>query len=466
MKATLGFFANATQGDLSGDETFAVDGVTTDTRTMREGSLYIPLIGDRFDGHEFLEDAVQRGISSFLWQKDHVLPNKFSNVAHIVVEDTLVALQNMAHAYRKSLPVKIVAITGSNGKTSTKDMVKAVLSTTYRVDATKGNFNNHIGLPLSILAWSDDIEIAVLEMGMSALGEIKRLCEIAEPDVGVITNIGEAHIGLLGSREMIASAKWELIEALPPNGVAILPANEPLITNRYIPHTVRAIFVGDGLQTELYSENYLQMDDMSCQFTVMPEGDVVHLSAPGRHQAQNALCALAVGHAFHVPKHATIEALRSVQLTQMRMEVSKVTSDLMVINDAYNAAPASVYAALDVLKDTGCDRLVFVFGDMLELGEYAKQLHEQIGRRLEYYGVTDVVAVGDFAPFVLPFLPSKQSKSEDGLHLSVSDIGFAKDTILETIKRYRERGLSVAVLIKGSRRMRLEQLAQQLVMLS
>ncbi len=466
MKVSLDFLAHATQGQLFGNNTLIINFVSTDTRTLCEGSLYIPLIGERFDGHEFLVDALQKGANAFLWQKDHVLPDEFSSIPYIVVEDTLVALQNIAHAYRRSLPVKVVAITGSNGKTSTKDMVTTVLATTYRTAATKGNLNNHIGLPLSILAWPDDIDIAILEMGMSSLGEIKRLCEIAEPDVGVITNIGEAHIGLLGSREAIASAKWELIEALPSDGLAVLPANEPLITSRTVPNTVRTIFVGDGTQSALYYTNYLQKNDLSCQFIVMPEGDIVHLSAPGRHQAQNALCALAVAYAFQVPKYVAIEALRSVQLTQMRLEVSKVASDFTVINDAYNAAPASVYAALDVLKDTGCDRLMFVFGDMLELGEHAKHFHEEIGRRLTYYKVTDVVAIGDMAPLVLPFFISQKSQSKEGLQLSVSDVVVAHDTILAAIKHYRQSGLSVAVLIKGSRRMRLEQLAQHLVMLS
>lgn len=466
MKVTLDFLANAVQGELFGEGALIVNFVSTDTRTMHEGNFYIPLIGERFDGHDFLADALQRGARAFLWQEDHVLPDGFSSIPHIIVQDTLVALQNMAHVYRKSLPVKVIAITGSNGKTSTKDMVKSVLETTYHIAATKGNLNNHVGLPLSILAWSDDTEVAILEMGMSALGEIERLCEIAEPDIGIITNIGEAHIGLLGSRVAIASAKWELIDALPKGGLAILPANEPLLRNRVVPSDVRTIFVGDGEQTEMYCTNYIQKADLSCQFTVLPEGNVVELSAPGRHQAQNALCALVIADAFQVPKQTAIKAMRSVQLTQMRLEVNQVANDFTVINDAYNAAPASVYAALDVLKDTGYDRLIFVFGDMLELGEHEKHFHEEIGRRLTHYGVTDVVTVGDLASLVLPFFAAKESHFIDFLCLSVSDVNLAKDTMFTMIQSYRQRGLTVAVLIKGSRKMRLEQLAQQLVMLS
>ena len=221
-----------------------INGVTTDSRLVEVGNLFFPLVGDTFNGHEFVDKAIELGAAAVIWKEKE--PNPPQQVPVIFVKDTLVALQDLAEAYLKQLNPKVVGITGSNGKTTTKDMVAAVLETTYKVHKTKGNFNNHIGLPLTILSMEENTEIAVLEMGMSGKGEIELLSKIAKPDVAVITNIGEAHLMDLGSREEIASAKLEIVKGLKENGRLIYHGDEPLLLERVPSLSFSSVTFGEG----------------------------------------------------------------------------------------------------------------------------------------------------------------------------------------------------------------------------
>ncbi len=215
------------ENDVSSFQDKLIQGVCIDTRKIIKGNLFIPFKGERMDGHQFVEAALEQGAAAALWQKD--VPNPPKNAPILIVEDTLEALQQLAKSYRDELPAKVIGITGSNGKTTTKDITAAIFSETYKVHKTEGNFNNHIGLPLTILSMEESTEIAILEMGMSGKGEISLLTKLSRPDVAIITNIGEAHLLDLGSREAIAEVKLEIIEGLSENGLLIYPGNEPLI---------------------------------------------------------------------------------------------------------------------------------------------------------------------------------------------------------------------------------------------
>ena len=462
MNRSLAFVEEAVKGERFGDPSLLLESVSIDSRTIRQGCLYIPIIGERFDGHDFVQEAMDKGATAYLWQKDHSLPEHLVKYPHLVVEDTLFALQELARAYRESLQVLVIGITGSNGKTSTKDMVASVLSSQFHTKATQGNFNNHIGLPLTILSWPQEIEVAVLEMGMNGLHQIERLCQIAKPSIGVIVNIGEAHIGLLGSREKIADAKWELIASLPKGGLAILPCQEPLLRGRTLPEGVSVIYVGDGDEAQYTMKNYEQIDANASRFCLLAHDLEITLALPGRHQAQNALNAIAIADYLRIDLNRVRDILASVRLNKMRMEITEVKDRLIIINDAYNAAPTSVFASLEVLAKLSVDRRILVFGDMLELGDYSISFHQNVGERLRDYGVTDLIAIGEFAHIVMAASVC-QSCTMHIASMAFSQAQEAQDALNQVVKQYLQNDMTVAVLFKGSRGIRLETLAQALL---
>ncbi len=452
IRQTLSYVASVTGGTLAGaDATFV--GVTTDSRHMSPGGLFIPLIGERFDGHDYCETAVEYGAAGFLWKKGTKLPDALRFSSYVEVDDTQKALQDLAKAYRKSLPIKVVGVTGSNGKTSTKDLLAGVLSQRYNTYKTEGNFNNHIGLPLSILSLDDSVEIAVLEMGMSGLGEISVLADIAKPEIGVITNIGEAHIGLLGSRDAIAQAKWELIASLPAGGVAILPADEPLLESRVVPAGVRTLWIGDGVRASLTLQDYHSEEPSGSSFKIAGSPQIFHLPVPGAHQARNALSAIAVGDFLGVSREDAARGLANVALTKMRMEVLAVSDKLVIINDAYNAAPLSVRAALDVLKDSIGDVRIAVLGDMLELGDETIRMHEEVGAAAAISKADVLLAVGQFADSYARGWLLQQGDSNRPVRTARTAKEAAQD-LKQVLAQYGDK--RCVVLVKGSRRVGLE----------
>lgn len=252
IKRSLQEIASMMNGQLNKEYDIEIRGVSIDSRKIEEGNLFIPFKGEHVDGHQYVKSAIEKGAGASLWQKD--VPNPPEDIPLIFVEDPLKALQALAKNYLMQLSVKVVGITGSNGKTTTKDMVAALLSTQYRVHKTSGNYNNHIGLPLTILTMSEDTEVAVLEMGMSGRGEIELLSKLAEPDLAIITNIGEAHLLDLGSREGIAEAKLEIMSGLKEDGVLIYHGDEPLLKERVEGHSIRNLTFGLGHQNTVYAE--------------------------------------------------------------------------------------------------------------------------------------------------------------------------------------------------------------------
>ncbi|SDM90509.1 UDP-N-acetylmuramoyl-tripeptide--D-alanyl-D-alanine ligase [Paenibacillus sp. yr247] len=458
IERTLQQIAGMLGSEISGsEEAIMIKGVSTDTRSIQAGSLFVPLIGENFDGHSYAEDAYHKGASAILWQYDRGEAPK--GVPFIRVPDTLIALQQLAKAYRKQLPVRIIGITGSNGKTTTKDLVASVLGSTYQVHKTKGNLNNHIGLPLTLLQLEETTEFAVVEMGMSGRGEIELLSDLAEPEASIITMIGESHMLQLGSREEIARAKAEIASGMPSGGLLVYNGDEPLIeqalAERSLPEGLRRIRFGGGAGNDLYPTD-IRMDADGAFFQINSPGyPELYIPLLGTHNVINALAAIAIGEAFGVQPASIAAGLRSLQMTSMRIEKLTAASGLTVLNDAYNASPASMRASIALTEQlSGFGSKFLVLGDMLELGEHEEQFHRGIGAMLSPERVDYVFTFGRLGRFIADEAAAQFPKGrvrafEDKEQLAAELAALAR---AEDI-----------VLVKGSRGMRLEQVVNALL---
>ncbi|MCD1261613.1 UDP-N-acetylmuramoyl-tripeptide--D-alanyl-D-alanine ligase [Paenibacillus athensensis] len=455
IRAMLGEEAVGLAG--SEDAAVAIAGVSTDTRTIAAGCLFVPLVGETFDGHAYAAEAAARGAAAALWQDDR--PHPPEDLPLIRVRDTLAALQQLARAYRLQLPVKLIGITGSNGKTTTKDLVAAALSGTYRVHKTKGNLNNHIGLPLTLLQLEETTEFAVVEMGMSGYGEIELLSNIALPDIAIITMIGESHMLQLGSREGIARAKAEIAAGLPDGALFIYNGDEPLIegalAERELPPGLRRLRFGRGPDNDLYPTR-IELAAEGTFFAVnAPEYPQLYIPLLGEHNVVNALAAIAVADACGVPPESSAAGLATLQMTSMRIEKLTAPSGLTVLNDAYNASPASMRAALALAGQlTGYGRKFVVLGDMLELGDREDAFHREIGDSLSPDRVDYVFTFGRLGALIAEaaapaYAPGRVRAFDDKERLAAELAALVRDDDV--------------VLVKGSRGMRLEQVVQALL---
>lgn len=376
-----------------------VAGVSTDSRTIRSGQLFVPIIGEHFNGHSYVVESMERGASAALWQKGE--PNPPSEYPLLFVDDVLESLKKLASAYLQQVNPKVVAVTGSNGKTTTKDLIHSILATTFRTIKTEGNLNNHIGLPLTVLQMEDDTEIAVLEMGMSGFGEISSLSQLARPEVAVITNIGEAHLLQLGTRHNIAKAKLEILDGLTPGGVFIYPGEEPLIETLLAECTESAFErfrFGFGEENDLYPIAMMQ-DDLVTHFQLNEPIDT-QLTIPllGRHNIMNAMAAIAVGMKMGVPTEEIVRGLQEVELSGMRMEWLNTRTGMTILNDAYNSSPTAMRAVLELVGQLNqYNRKALVIGDMLELGPDEINYHREIGREIDPKKIDYVFTFGKMA---------------------------------------------------------------------
>lgn len=435
-----------------------VEGVFTDSRKPVEGSLFIPLVGERFDGHEFVQACLEKGAAGALWQNDHGVPPQEGAV--IVVEDTLAALQGLASAYLAESQTSVVGITGSNGKTTTKDIVDAILSTTFKVHKTQGNFNNHIGLPLTVLSMEQDTEIVILEMGMSGRREIEALSLIAQPDIAIITNIGESHLLQLGSRLEIARAKAEIAAGMKPGGLLIYNGDEPLIKQVLAeaetkqPEGMKRFTFGLQTDNDDYPTGLMNAQN-GVVFTTKQLGEqALTLPLLGTHNVVNCLAALAVARHFGVTAEQIASGLSSLKLTGMRIEVIQGVSGLTMLNDAYNASPTSMKAAIDVLEGLkGYRSRVAVLGDMLELGPQEQELHRGIG---EYITTGKMDLVLTYGPLSVNIAEGAK------LHMPAEAVHAFENK--EEMTRYLLEKLHPrdVVLFKASRGMKLEDVVESL----
>jgi UDP-N-acetylmuramoyl-tripeptide--D-alanyl-D-alanine ligase len=401
MNATsLHEIAQLAGGELcSGNRNLLVHKISTDSRTLKPGELFAALRGENFDGHNFVDAVANAGaagaIVDLAWSGR--IPAEF---ALIRAPDTLQAYQNLAANYRRSLALRAVAITGSNGKTSTKDFTAAVLARKFRVTKTEGNFNNHVGLPRTVLEATSKDQIGVWEIGMNHPGEIAALAKIAAADVAIITNIGVAHIEFMGSREAIAREKGALAEAVGPNGSVILNADDAFsksIAQRTHANVILAGTTGGTIR----ATDITQSADGS-EFTIC---ELAHrcraqLPVPGLHMVQNALLAVAAGRVFGLSLEESAAGLATAPLTKARLQIREIRG-VQFIDDSYNANPDSMKAALRTLVELeAAGKRIAVLGEMRELGEGSESAHREIGETAAEFGVDQLIAIGDIAASV------------------------------------------------------------------
>ncbi|MCL2702665.1 MAG: UDP-N-acetylmuramoyl-tripeptide--D-alanyl-D-alanine ligase [Defluviitaleaceae bacterium] len=393
MRLTLREIAAAVNGRLSKPEyeNLIISGVTTDSRNVPEGSLFVAVAGEFFDGHDFIQSAFHKGASCAVTHKELESARPL-----VIVEDTRKALLLLASYYLGLFNVKIVAITGSSGKTTTKDLIASVLSQRYRTHKTTGNLNNDIGLPITVFAMPTDTETAVLEMGMNHLGEISVLSRVAKPDIAVITNIGVSHIENLGSQKGILRAKLEILEGLKPGGFAIFNGDDEHLNT--VKSTVSIYRYGLGKGLPFRAINIVKHGISGISFTCLADNQAFDVFAPlpGMHMVYNALAAVSVGLALGLTCEEIQAGIKSFQPSSFRLNITKNNRGITIIDDAYNSNPVSAAAALDVLAEAQ-GRRICVLGDMMELGERGPSMHYETGKHAAGLGIDLILCVGELS---------------------------------------------------------------------
>jgi UDP-N-acetylmuramoyl-tripeptide--D-alanyl-D-alanine ligase len=439
-----------------------------DSRTTIPGCLFVALKGERVDGHSFVGHAFEQGASFAFVEKDMSADFNQLDLRQVVtdedlehldqpvclrVENTLTALQEAARFWRNKLDVRVIGITGSVGKSTTKEMIAGVLGYRYPTHKNEGNYNNEIGLPVTILNLTEGHRRAVLEMGFYVPGEISFLCEIARPQIGVITNIGTVHAERAGSQEEIAAGKSELVQSLPQDGVAILNYDDPLVRPMAELTRARVMYYGLEPQADIWADHIEGLGLEGIRFRLHYGNEVLHLRVPmlGRHSVHTALRATAVGLAEGLAWEEIISGLRSGHM-QLRLMVVRSQNGALLVDDTYNASPQSTMAALNLLEELD-GRKIAVLGDMLELGQYERQGHEMIGIRSAE--VADVlITVGQRARVIAR--AAKDAGLPEGEITSVENTDLATEVLAEMI------GPEDVVLIKGSRGMHMDAIAPAL----
>lgn len=453
---TLAQLLEAVGGTLLGefqDRQVIVQRVDTDSRTIHPGALFIPLVGERFDGHAYINAALEGGAAGCITarERDSYRPDKF----YIKVASTQRALRDLAAWYKARFPIPFIAVTGSVGKTTAKDMIAAVLGAKYRVLKTEGNYNNNVGLPLTLLRLNRTHEICVLEMGMDKFGEIDYLGEIVNPDVGVITNIGDAHIERLGSRENIFQAKCELLPHIKKGGLVVLNGDDEMLAGLRGKTPAPAVFCGRGEGLD-YQARQLEQDGGShilCRMVTPGMERRVEIPALGEHMIYPALFAAAIGERFGLTPDQIVEGILRFVPTRMRMNIVYRGAGIVILDDTYNANPQSMRAAISVLADRRSQWKVAVLGDMFELGPFAPALHTGVGECLGKARIDCLVAVGELSGYIA------QGARDSGVPLvyHCADKAAAK-TILDQVVQP-----DTTFLVKASRGMELEELSAYLI---
>ncbi|MGB8954775.1 MAG: UDP-N-acetylmuramoyl-tripeptide--D-alanyl-D-alanine ligase [Tumebacillaceae bacterium] len=463
IKRTTAELARMTGGRIvQGSGEILVEGVATDTRQPMHGKLFIPIVGEKFDAHDFIAGAAEQGAAVSFWQADRPRPEGLDLVL-IEVDDTLKALQRLAASYREDLGIPIVAVTGSNGKTSTKDLIAAVLSQRFNVVKTLGNLNTQIGLPLMLLSLATDTEVAVLEMGMDRRGQIAVLASIAKPQFGVITNIGESHIEFLGSRGGIADAKCELIEGLAEGTTAFLMGDEPLLRERADRTQADVVWFGFGDDNDLQAVDVENLGTEGSRFTVRGTDLHLYLPVPGRHQVGNALAAIGIARAMGLTAEEIAHGLEKAKetMTKRRFEVHRSKFGGTLIDDAYNANPTAMRPALQMLAEMPGGFKIAALGGMLELGPDSPQMHRDLGAYIAGLNIDLLVTIGD--------LPRDISAGAREQGFPTEKIVEAADrpqaiTFLETLlKQHANDPQEPVLLIKGSLGTKLVEVVQALI---
>lgn len=448
-KIPLGFILAATGARLSNENyNIYISGISTDTRTVKEGDLFIALKGENFDGNDYIKLAFEKGAYAAIGE---VAADDFCRPV-IKVADTRAALLALASSYRQMFDIPVVGVTGSVGKTSTKDTIAAVLSQKYLTHKNEGNKNNEIGMPMSVFGLEKKHQAAVFEMGMSGFSEISRLTRVALPNIAVITNIGVSHIGKLGSRENILKAKLEIIDGMNEDGILILNADNDLLSkyikeaNGKLPLTIKTYGIDD--KSGVFADNILSNENGS-DFDINFNGKKIraHMPVAGVHNIYNALAAFSVGLELEISPELIVNGLNEYRPSGMRQNIIDIGS-VKLIEDCYNASPDSMNAGFNVLKTVKTNRSIAVLADMLELGEVSKQAHTDVGIQAAKSGVDILLSYGDYAKY---YCEGYNSVKNDGESHHYNN----KDTLTKAILALMKT--QDTILFKGSRGMKLEE---------
>lgn len=427
-----------------------ITGITTDSRKLGQGDMFVALKGERFDGHEYAETAVKGGAAVVLSQQ-----SLGDNIPYLLVKDTLKALHNLAKYYKSKFDIPFIAITGSSGKTTTKDMIASVLSEKYNVLKTEGNFNNAIGLPLTLFRLEKGHQLGILEMGMSSLGEIEVLADIVRPNVGVITNVGTAHIENLRTRENILRAKTEMFTYFNESNTAIVNGDNDMLQKLgSMPYKI--VKYGLEAQNDCRAENLTEKGEAGTAFEAVYQGtgERYHVPLPGIHNVYNALSAICVAKIYGLSSAEINAGLANFKPSKMRMEIFHGILDTKVINDVYNANPDSMKAAIDVLAAMEAPgRRVCILGDMFELGEFAREEHFNIGRFAAEKGIDVILAVGKLAGEAI----KGASMAGGNQQLCCFD---SNEQVIDNLRAIIRR--KDIILVKGSRGMHMENIVESL----
>lgn len=430
-------------GELINPKEIYIDNITTDTRKLCKNSLFVALKGDNFDGHNFIENAYEKGVVCVVSEKKLNTDNPY-----ILVKDTKVGLRDIAEYYRSLFNIPFVAVTGSSGKTTTKDVIASVLSRKFKTLKTQGNFNNEIGVPLTIFNLDNTYECAVIEMGMNNFGEIHNLSKIVKPDIAVITNVGVAHLENLGSREGILEAKCEIFHYLKKDGVKIVNGDCDMLS------TLEDVeFFAIDNKADYYATNIksLGLEGIFATLNYKDEKIDVKIPYPGKYMVLNALTAFAVGKKLGLTNDEIKDGIENTEKTKMRFNVIK-RDNYTVINDCYNANPDSVKSAIDILTEAE-GKKVAVLGDMFELGENEKHLHYQTGIYTANSNIDKIVLIGELS--YNTYLGAKDANKTENVYYFKNQEDFfkEKDNILEK---------NDIILVKASRGMKFEKTVEEL----
>lgn len=452
---TLRNIARVCRGIYHGEEKALdqeVSSITTDSRKVESGSLFVPIVGERVDAHKFIPDVMEKGCLVTLSERE--LPG--AEYSYIQVESSLQAVKDIAEFYLEQLQIPVVGITGSVGKTSTKEVIASVLKEKYRTLKTQGNFNNELGLPLTVFRLRDEDEIAVLEMGISDFEEMTRLARIAKPDTCVITNIGTCHLENLGDRDGVLKAKTEIFSSLKEKGHIILNGDDDKLCTVEEYKGICPVFFGLDKNRDVYADEIESkgLKGVACRIHMGEESFRVLVPMPGIHMVYNALAAAAVGRIYGLTKEEIKKGIESLEAISGRFKMIE-TDSLLIVDDCYNANPMSMKASLNVLHD-GAGRRVAILGDMGELGADEIRLHEEVGAHAASCGIDCCICVGELSAYMAQ-AAKKTASDFDVIHMNT------REELLTHLSEFVQKGDTV--LVKASHFMKFEEVVKALEVL-
>ncbi len=429
-----------------------ISGVCIDSRKVQKGNLFVPIKGLNANGHNYINSAIDNGCAATLWNRNE--PNPPTNIGVILVEDTVESLQKLAIAYRNALNIDVVGITGSNGKTSTKDIIAGIFSVKYKTQKTMGNYNNELGVPLTILSLDEDCEVAIVEMGLEKKGDLLFLKDIVKPNIGILTNVGTAHLENFNCVEEIANAKLEIVDCIEDNGLFIYNGDDELIKDE-----IKKISINNTLTIKKFGQNedndlyYSIIDQDKNGITFETYGEVKDsfgMNMLGKHQALNALAAILAAKRFDLTNTDIKNGLSKIEKTGLRNEIVKIKS-CTILNDSYKSNPQSTLAALDTFEGLSSPKKIVVLGDMLGLGENEAKLHYEIGTKLSNYKVDQLVTYGQLAKNIA------EGASNVIQNIKMFD---DKELMIEYLSKYLDE--ECTILIKASRSLALDEVVDKL----